>query len=207
MWQVTEIVPVNKTKSRIFLDGRFAFVLYNRECSSFGIEEGKMLADERYQALLDVLKKRALKYAVYILEASDRTEGQIRDKLYSAGYPVEVADYVVDKLCGYRYINDMNYAWNFVIRNHGIMNVREMENKLYGKKVPADIMKEVMDMYKSEFPDADEEAFLYAFKKKGIVAEALNIKEKQKLAAYFARKGFSHDLIKKYLDADDLYSY
>ncbi len=207
MWQITEMVPVGKSKYRIFLDGKAAFVLYKRECNAFRIEEGIVLTSEQYSDIMTLLKKRALKYVVYILEASDHTEGQIREKLRSAGYPEEVADYVVEKLCEYRYINDKNYAENFLGRNCNVMSLREIETKLRDKKVPGEIIKEVIDTYKSENNDADSEAFLYHFNKRKIDPASLDIKEKQKIAAYFLRKGFSYDLIRKYLSVDDFDIY
>ena len=207
MYQVTELVPVGKTKYRVYLEGKSPFVLYRRECITFGISEDTAVPEECYEEMMTHLKKRALKYAVYILEASDRTEGQIRDKLHNAGYPEEASDYVVEKLCGYHYIDDRNYAEHFVERNCNTMSIREMENKLYGKKVPEEIIREVIVSYKSDNYDADEEAFLYHFNKKHIEPEALESKEKQKLSAYFLRKGFSYDLIRKYLNMDDTSGY
>ncbi len=207
MWHITGIVPVGKSKYRIFLDGKAAFVLYKRECNAFKVEESGVLTYEQYSEIMTLLKKRALKYAVYILEAGDRTEGQIREKLWSAGYPEEVADYVVEKLCGYRYIDDKNYAENFLGRNCSVMSLYEIEAKLRGKKVPDEVVKEVISTYKSEHHDADDEAFLYLFNKKKIDPASLDIREKQKMAAYFRRKGFSYDLIRKYLSVDDFDSY
>ncbi len=207
MYQVTELVPIGKSKYRVCLEGKESFVLYKRECNTFGIGTDVVVSAERYAEIVAHLKKRALKYAVYILEASDRTEGQIKDKLHNAGYPEEAADYAVEKLCGYHYIDDRNYAEHFVERNCNTMSVREMENKLYGKKVPEEIIREVIDSYKSDNYDADKEAFLYHFNKKHIEPDTLDSKEKQRLAAYFLRKGFSYDLIKKYLNMDDLQNY
>lgn len=207
MWHVTELVQEGRSKYRIFLDGREAFTLYKRECNTFGIEEGSVISDEQYSELMTLIKKRALKYAVYILEAGDRTEGQIRDKLRNAGYPEEVSDYVVEKLCGYHYIDDRNYAEHFVERNRTTMSIREMDNKLHGKKVPEEVIREVLNSYKSDNYDADEEAFLYNFNKKHIDPAALDSKGKQRLAAYFLRKGFSYDLIRKHLNTDNFESF
>ena len=207
MWHITDIVPVGKSKYRIFLDGKAEFVLYKRECDAFGIEEGGVLSSEQYSEITTLLKKRALKYAVYILETGDHTEGQIREKVCNAGYSEEAADYVVGKLYEHCYINDKNYAKNFLDRNHGIMSLREIEAKLHSKKVPDEVIKEVINMYKSENCDADIEAFLHLFNKRRIEPESLDIKGKQKMAAYFLRKGFSYDLIRKYLYMDDFDGY
>lgn len=204
MRHVTELDFVSKSKCRIVLDGSEAFTVYKRECNRFGIEKGSVITDEQYLELINFLKKRALKYAVYILEASDRTEAQIRDKLNSAGYPGEAVCYAIEKLCGYHYIDDRRYAENFVQKNCGNMSLRDIECKLYGKKVPGEVIKEVLDAYKSDNHNADEEAFLHLFNKRSIDPTALDYKEKQRTAAFFLRRGFSYELIKKYLDTEEI---
>lgn len=205
--QITQIVPVSKTKCRVFIDGETSFVLYKRECNVYGIEEGKEFTSEMYSGIFELLKKRALNYAVYLLEASDRTEGQIRDKLYKGGYPSDVADYVINKLSSHRYVNDKNYAENFVRKNCSTMSIREIENKLYEKKVPEKVIKEAVGIYKNDNDCADRDAFLYLLDKKKIDVAALNIKEKQKLAAYFLRKGFSYEMVRTYLSVNDEENY
>ena len=49
---VTSILPVDKRKSKVFLEEGFAFVLYRGEVERFGIEEGKELEADVYQRIL-----------------------------------------------------------------------------------------------------------------------------------------------------------
>ncbi|MBQ9764694.1 MAG: regulatory protein RecX [Lachnospiraceae bacterium] len=200
---ITDIISVNRTKNRIIIDKEGSFVLYKKECEAFGLSVDSELNDEVYGEIFLLLRQRALKYAVHLLEARDRTEGQLLDKLYSAGYPKDVAEYVIEKLQGYRYINDKNFADNFIRNNIGIMSMREIENKLYDKKVPDDIVKELVSQYKDDNADSEEEAFRYLLNKKKVDIKSLDIKGKQRLTAFFMRKGFSYDFVRKHLKIED----
>ena len=57
---VTKIEELTKAKSKVELDGEFAFVLYKKELSRFGIREDEELPEETYQQIRkDVILKRA----------------------------------------------------------------------------------------------------------------------------------------------------
>ena len=43
---VTKIEPLTKIKSKVYLDGSFAFVLYKGELSRFGIAAGEEIPEE-----------------------------------------------------------------------------------------------------------------------------------------------------------------
>ena len=85
---VTSILPVDKRKSKVFLEEGFAFVLYRGEVERFGIEEGKELEADVYQRILtEVLLGRAKERALYLLKSSGKTEAWMKKKLKEAGYP------------------------------------------------------------------------------------------------------------------------
>ena len=48
---VSGITPADKRRSKVYLDGSFAFVLYNGEIKRFHIEEGEELAQEMRKGL------------------------------------------------------------------------------------------------------------------------------------------------------------
>ncbi len=43
---VTAVIPVDKRKSKVFLEEGFAFVLYRGEVERYRIEEGRELEDD-----------------------------------------------------------------------------------------------------------------------------------------------------------------
>ena len=49
---VTAVIPVDKRKSKVFLEEGFAFVLYRGEVERYRIEEGRELEDTVYEEIL-----------------------------------------------------------------------------------------------------------------------------------------------------------
>lgn len=89
---VSGITPADKRRSRVYLDGSFAFVLYNGEIKRFHIEEGEELAQELYSQIMDeVLCRRARERMLHLLKSTSRTELEIRRK--AGGGPLSPAGY------------------------------------------------------------------------------------------------------------------
>ncbi len=85
---VTSITPVDKKKSKVFLEEGFAFVLYRGEVERFGIEEGKELEEAVYRRILDeVLLGRAKERALYLLKSSGKTESWMKKKAFRLRIP------------------------------------------------------------------------------------------------------------------------
>ena len=79
---VTKIEELTKAKLKVELDGEFAFVLYKKELSRFGIREDEELPEETYQQIRkDVILKRAKLRAMHLLTDMARTESGLREKL------------------------------------------------------------------------------------------------------------------------------
>ena len=113
---VTKIETVTKTKYRIYLDGQITFLLYKGELSRYCLGEGVQITREQYQEILDsILVKRAKLRAMHLLNTMGRTEQQLRDKLQAGEYPPEVIDKAVDYVKSFGYINDLEYARNFIL--------------------------------------------------------------------------------------------
>ena len=72
---VTDITEVTKAKSRVFLDGEFAFVLYKGELRLYHIQVGQEMSTEVYEEIIHtVLTKRAKKRCLMLLQKKDYTE-------------------------------------------------------------------------------------------------------------------------------------
>ena len=94
-----------RDRSRVYLDGSFAFVLYNGEIKRFHIEEGEELAQELYSQIMDeVLCRRARERMLHLLKSTSRTELEIRRKLGEALYPQQAIDKAVAFAKRYHYI-------------------------------------------------------------------------------------------------------
>ena len=109
---VTAVIPVDKRKSKVFLEEGFAFVLYRGEVERYRIEEGRELEDTVYEEILrDILCPRSKEYALHLLKDSGKTEKWMKEKLGKAGYPKEAVEYAVNFLKEYHFLDDNAYVF------------------------------------------------------------------------------------------------
>ncbi|MDR1771395.1 MAG: recombination regulator RecX [Hungatella sp.] len=193
---VTEIVPVDKRRSKVILEEDFTLVLYRGEIRKFGIEEGKPLSEETYQVILkEVLFKRARERVLFLLKSSDKTEQELRRKLKDGGYPKEAADYAIDFLKKHNFINDQDYGRRYVEFNSGRKSERQIRYELQRKGLDKEVIRELL----SEQP-VDEVAQIQNYvKKKCLNPEEMDFKQRSKMMAALGRKGFSYDAISRVL--------
>ena len=76
---------------------------------------------------------RAKRRALHILERSDRTEQELRDKL-AKNYLPEVVDAAVEYVKSYHYIDDHRYAVNYLNSRGKVRSSRQVEQELLYKK-------------------------------------------------------------------------
>ena len=104
---VTAVIPVDKRKSKVFLEEGFAFVLYRGEVERYRIEDGRELEEGVYEEILrDILRPRSKEYALHLLKDSGKTEKWMKEKLGKAGYPKEAVEYAVNFLKEYHFLDD-----------------------------------------------------------------------------------------------------
>lgn len=204
---VSGIIPIDKRKVKVYLNGEFAFVLYKSECVRFRLNEKEEITPEVYEAISGVLHKRAQNRAIHLLKDRDYTEGRLKNKLKESGYPEDAVIAAVEKMKAYGYVNDYNYAESFVRNKACMMSRRELEYKLAEKLVPRDIIRQaISDFFETSDEDAERRAFFNLYRKKNVNYAELDEKDKQRLFNFFLRKGFSYENIVSYLrETDKLY--
>ena len=196
---VTEIVPVDKRRSKVILDEDFTLVLYRGECNRFGIKEGEELSEDTYQEILkEVLFKRARERVLYLLKASDKTEQELVRKLKDGGYPKEAIDYAVGFVKEHRFINDENYGKRYVEFNSRRKSEKQIQFELQRKGLDKEMIRDIL----KEQP-VDEETQIQAYiRKKRIDPKELDRKERSKVMASLGRKGFSYEAVNRVLGAN-----
>ncbi|WAJ24626.1 MULTISPECIES: regulatory protein RecX [Clostridia] len=196
---VMEIVPVDKRRSKVFLDEDFALVLYRGEINRFGIKEGEELSEDTYQEILkDVLFKRARERVLYLLKASDKTEQELVRKLKDGGYPKEAIEYAVGFVKEHRFINDEDYGKRYVEFNSRRKSEKQIQFELQRKGLDKEMIRDIL----KEQP-VDEEAQIQAYiRKKRIDPQELDRKERSKVMASLGRKGFSYEAVNRVLGAN-----
>lgn len=190
---VTEIIELNKKRSKVFLDEDFAFVLYKGELHHYGVEAGAELSEETYDEIMkEVIIRRAKLRAMHLLESGDRTEKEMREKLRN-DYPRVAVDAAVEYVKSYRYINDSEYARRYVEANQGKKSARMLSMQLEQKGIEREVIEELL----SQTGDMEEEQIRKYVNQKFTQGESLDPAKKQKAIAALMRKGFGYEKIRK----------
>ena len=190
---VTEIIEVNKKRSKVFLDEDFAFVLYKGELHHYGIEAGAEISEETYEEIMkEVIIRRAKLRAMHLLESGDRTEKEMREKLRN-DYPQAAIDAAVEYVKSYRYINDSEYARRYVEANKGKKSARMLSMQLEQKGIEREVIEELM----SQTEDMEEEQIRKYVGQKFTQGESPDPAKKQKAIAALMRKGYAYEKIRK----------
>ena len=127
---VKAVVPVDKRKCKVFLEGDFAFVLYKSEAARFHIEEGNDLPAKTYEMIEEeILLKRARDRALYLLQSQGRTQAEMIKKLKDDGYQQSVTERVLSFLQEYHFIDDNAYTANYIHVNKGRKSKRQITSK------------------------------------------------------------------------------
>lgn len=199
---VTQIaaVPGSKSRYRVELDGEFAFVLYQREIRAWQLEEGSRISSDTLEEINGVLSKRARLRAMHLLETMDRTEENLRAKLVDSGYSAAAVEDALTYVKSFGYVNDEAYARRFVEGKKGQKSRREIQALLQRRGLTREQADSALEDYTSQ--DAVEAIRRLAEKKHFDPATA-DWKEKQRLYAYLARKGFRCEDIRQVIQVCD----
>ncbi len=120
--KITRLVAQRKNPDRVsvFLDGEFAFGVYQDLVLAHGLRVGAALTENAQAALLRedaMIVARAI--AVRFLAAKPRTEQEIRKKLARAEFDEETIDSAIARLYELSYIDDEAYARAFAREGSG----------------------------------------------------------------------------------------
>lgn len=184
------IVPLDKKKSLVVLEGGETFPLYQGEIRRYGILEGGELETHTYHMIMEeVLKKRVKERALYLLKSMDRTEKDIRVKLNQGHYPEKLIDYALAFLKTYGYVDDQRYVENYIQTYLGRKSRKMIEQQLILKGIDRNLLRTVWEEMDSQ--DSDERSLIYKLlaKKKYVYGET-DRKEKNKVMGFLLRKGF-----------------
>ena len=189
------MTPVDKRKCKVFLEEEdFAFPLYRGEAERFHIQEGSELSETAYLRIVEeILVPRAKERALYLLQSQGRTGAQMETKLSGDGYPKEVINRVMEFLEEYRLIDDSAYTENFIRVNQEKKSRRQIAFELQQKGVDRRDISRILE----ESAQDDLAAARNLLKKRLRTADLSDPKERNRLGAYLARRGFSYDVIRR----------
>ena len=194
---VTQIIPVTKSRSRIWIDGEPAFVLYKGELHLYHLAEQREITREDYDRIMtEILPKRAKLRAMNLLKNKDYTEEELRRKLINGEYPEKIIIQALEYVASYGYLDDLKYAEAYISDNEKRKSPKMIENNLLKKGIRKDVIEKAWDRWRAKGGETDEREMIEELlRKRRYDPKNAELKEKQRTYAFLLRKGFSADLI------------
>lgn len=139
----------------------------------------------------EAAKNRAFR----ILERMPRTAEQLREKLRKdQKYSENTIENVIEYLKEYRYIDDRQYAADYINSRKNSKGIRALIYELKNKGVCEEILYEI----KEEYSDSDSyTAIKRLIEKKGIDPNTEDRKQRERLYRFLISRGFSYSDISK----------
>ena len=195
--EITAITPQKHDAARcnIEVDGRFFCGMQLLTVMEHRLKVGSIVTEEELSALqLAGEKQTALDKALTHISASMKTERDVRDFLRRKGYLQDVADYVVEKMKGYGFLDDTAYAKSYA-ESAGKRKGSRLIRMELRKKGVAD---ESIDAALGEI--ADETDAAAAVLKKYLRSKQLSPEVVRKAYAHLLSKGFDYDTARAALE-------
>ena len=204
--RITNVEELSKSRSKVYIDGEFAFVLYKGELRAYHIRVGEEIARKDYDEIRgEVLPKRAKLRAMNLLTKREYTGKQLRDKLKEGLYPQEIIEEALSYVAGFHYTDDLRYACDYIAGHENTRSRRRIEQDLLGKGIDRVTLERAWARWEEQGGSQDEAAMIRELLvKRGYDAENAEIRERQKTYAFLVRKGFSGEAVRRALKADEI---
>lgn len=194
--KITDITIQKKNKNRVsvFTDGEYAFSLDGTDALRLGVKIGAEITEDDIKAYnIESNLSKAKAKAFDIVSRKAATEKQLREKLFEKGYDADICDEVVKTLREYNYIDDEDYAENFieyaVSKGWGKMKISfELERRGVEKSIVSAVL--------STFDDSPVDRIYDILCVKFAGLDMTDFKQKQKVLRFFVSRGFDFDNIK-----------
>lgn len=202
--RVTQIVELSKSRSKVYIEQEFAFVLYKGELRLYHVREGENLSEEDYDTIMhEVLPRRARLRAMNLLKARQYTTAQLRNKLKQGLYPEVVIEDALDYVSSFRYTDDLRYAMDYITYNESKKSRMRIEQDLQKRGIARETMERAWIEWSEQGGVQDEQLMIdELLRKKHYDPERTDYKEKQRIYAFLMRKGFSAEQIRRTMGAE-----
>ncbi|MGI9252781.1 MAG: regulatory protein RecX [Thermomicrobiales bacterium] len=199
---ITKITPQTHDADRmnVFIDGTFSFGLPALAAMEERLAPDQVIDPERLAALLAIDERaRAATAALAFLAYRPRSEKEVRDRLKQKGYSPLAIDHAIEKLAGWRYLDDEDFARRWVEHRttHQPRGTRLIEQELRTRGVNRETVRGAIedaeiDERAAAIEVARDRARRYQDDDPAVA--------RRKLAAYLARRGFGWDAVRPALD-------
>lgn len=199
--KITAIEELSKARSRVWIDGEFAFVLYKGELRLYRIREGEEISEETLKTIRqEVLPKRAKLRAMNLLKSREYTTKQLYDKLKQGGYPEDIITLALDYVASYHYTDDLRYAVSYMQSHETDKSRRRIEQDLMRKGIGKETLEKAWQTWEARGGEQDEQQMISELlEKRGYCPREADLREKQRLYGFLMRRGFSGEQVRKAL--------
>lgn len=197
--EITAITPQKKDKTRcnIEVDGRFFCGMKLETVVENRLKVGSEVTEEFLSRIqLESEKRTALDKALSHISLSMKTEREVRAFLAKKGYLPDVADYTVEKMRGYGFLDDGAYAASYAESASKRKGKRLIEAELRQKGVPDEAIRSALEGLGDETEQAKRTLEKYLRGKDGS-----DRRVRAKAYAHLISKGFDHDAAHAALEA------
>lgn len=202
--KVTQIVELSRSRSKVYIEQEFAFVLYKGELRLYHIREGEEIDEKDYHTIMEeVLPKRAKLRAMNLLKNREYTTWQLRTKLTQGYYPESVIQQALDYVASFHYTDDLRYAVDFITCHENARSHRRIEQDLMTRGIAREVIARAWLEWEEQGGAQDEQGMIQRLlEKKHYDPQNTDHKEQQRLFAFLMRKGFQPDQIRRALRMD-----
>lgn len=146
-----EVQKNNKERANIYIDDKFYAGVNIELVMKYGLKKGQELSDDLFdRVLFEDLKSEAFNKAIKYIGSSLKSIKQLKDYLKKKEYPDEVVEFVIDKLCEYKYLDDYNFAKSYVLTYSNKYGRLKLISQLRMKGVDENIIDDVFNENKVE---------------------------------------------------------
>ena len=185
-----EVQKKNKQRANLYLDGEFYCGLSCEIVVKNRLKEGSEVNTSFVDSLKnDAEKDIALSKTLNFISKSQKTQKQIKDYLTKKGFEDTIINYALQKLEEYNFVNDEEYAKNFVKYKTKSSGKRKILMELKQRGVCEDLAKNSVESF------SKDEENIYSVAEKYLKLKERDFKTKQKAFRFLLSKGYESENI------------
>lgn len=194
---ITDIKPNKRDKDRVnlYLDGEFYCSVSALVAAAKRLDEGREIDEKELSDIVfESDKRNAFEYALGYISRYVCTQKKIEQKLYDKGYGRVVVEFTVDKLRSYGYIDDREYAVQYVTVNRGVKGARRLREELRQRGVAQEYIDDALKDVSTE----EDDAYALAVKH----SEGKDLSDEKyvaRLVRFLVYRGYGQDVVARCL--------
>ncbi|MCR5719872.1 MAG: recombination regulator RecX [Lachnospiraceae bacterium] len=194
---VTSVTKINNSRYKICLDTGTVFALYPGEIRRLGIKEGSDLKEDTYDKIMtEILPVRAKRRILNLISVKDYSVQKLTEKLKEGLYPSFIIEDSIDYVIGLGYVDDLRYAFNFIMANANLKTESAIRQKLILRGITSLTVDKAFDEWRNLGNEQDYEGMLEdLLRKRSYNSQTATDTEKRRNYNFLIRKGFPHNMV------------